>query len=147
MTRLLKLSLGVTLLILIAVGCSSGAEIPVITITWDGQSCHYQGPETVKTEEIKVIYQDEDPGGRTNVLRFKRLEEGKTWEDFLGILPNDGEGGPVSEKPPAWLQPVMGSPGENENEQIFTVKPGNYAIWCYPWTPDEFYPGGFLIVE
>ncbi len=145
-------------LIIISIGCSSGEQEPVIesksvmegdpviTITFDGEVCDHQGPEITNGDELVLVFHGLDL--QTNYPMFYRMEDGKTWEDFLALFPNDGAGGDGEGYITAdWLKPVAGTTGENADEKIYTIKPGIYVTWCRIPSPTEIYPGGLLLVE
>lgn len=149
MFRKLVFMIVILVLVVFASGCA-GAE-PLITLSFDGKDCVHDGPGSLKTEEVTLIFETEEIEGRNMMHQFVRLSDGATWDDFIATFPNDGAGGELQAGitgPPPFLKSVISTTGENEGEYIYSIKPGEtYVTFCIIQSPVEVYPGGMLSVE
>ena len=102
-------------------------EVPVVDLTFDGQSCQYEGPEVVHEGKLVIVVNDltDDPAFHMHVFK---IDEGKTWQDMLDYI-----GEPGTYVPPVpWASSVgIGALVEdNPNARRFTLTPGMHGIVC-----------------
>ena len=106
-------------------------EVPVAEITFDGQSCQYEGPEVVREGKLVIVVNDltDDPAFH---MHFFRFHEGKTWQDLLDYIQIVVEAGTSSPPPPPWTTSMgIGALVEdNPNARSFTLRPGLYGSVC-----------------
>lgn len=106
-------------------GCAGAAQEQGIEITFDGESCRYQGPESVVAGNVVIELTNLTQG--YVLLDVYRLDAGKSWEDVLMHL-----GRPESYA----LRPSWASGGSNRsvpgnpNAREFHLEVGTYAITC-----------------
>lgn len=144
-------------LVLHLVGCSapytnvpitptSTAEAREVVLTFDGVTCHYQGPKVLSEGELSVsLVNQTDYRVDWWVLR---LDEGKTWKDML-----DHVGPPGSYvHPPEWSTGsiLTAQSVENPDALVYTLTEGLYTIMCCtcfePVGPRGVWPGSALEV-
>ena len=73
------------LALLLLVGCSPTREIQDLVFTFHGESCQYEGPEVIR--EGTVVIEFDNPTNDEFVhLHLTKLDEGKTWQDFVQYI-------------------------------------------------------------
>jgi len=127
------------LLFLWLAGCSSlQAEtqvtpvVPVevtedLVLTFDGESCQYDGPELILEGEIVIGLNNLTEDGL--FFEVQKLDEGKTWQDMLDYFGEPGSKAPGG--PPTWaliidIQPVV----TNFAAMKITLVPATYGVIC-----------------
>ena len=117
------------ILILLLVGCSSESNVqPVLVtedlvITFDGESCQYDGPEIILEGEIVIVLNNltED----VVFFEVQKLDEGKTWLDMLDYFGEPGSKAPGG--PPTWAH-IIGI--ANYAAKKITLVPATYGLIC-----------------
>ena len=126
------------ILILLLVGCSSENDVqPVLVtedlvLTFDGESCQYDGPEVILEGEIVIVLNNltED----SVFFEVQKLDEGKTWQDMLDYL---GEPGSKAQAgPPTWAH-IIGIP--NYAAKKITLVPATYGVICVQRLGNSFF--------
>lgn len=94
-----------------------------VEITFDGESCSYDGPKVIFEDEVVVAINNVTEAKA--VLEVNLLPEEKTWQDVLDYYQIQEEGRAE------WLGQVHNTPILSEpNGKKFTFEPGLYAILC-----------------
>jgi hypothetical protein len=134
-------------IVLLLTSCSSSNNTPNIVLTFDGNTCQYDGPIVVTEGDVNIILKN-----KTNYqlsLWATRLDEGKTWQDVVDYIGTPG----TSHELPAWSNGTMIARSVPNNPQAttYTLNEGLYAICCctcyeYPG-PKGVWPGAALEVQ
>jgi len=118
-----------------------------VVLTFDGETCHYEGPKVVTEGDLAVTLINNTDLDATWWIH--RLDEGKTWQDMLDYI-----GLPGSDvHPPPWASGgIITAPvSDNPNARVYTLKRGLYAIsycTCYELSgPRGVWPGALLEVR
>lgn len=100
-------------------------EIKEATLTFDGETCLYEGPEQITEGEFAItLISDSELEAEWWVYR---IDDDKTWEDMVDYISPPGS----VIQPPSWSSSVLKSTDpENPNTGIFKLQPGLYAINC-----------------
>ncbi len=100
-------------------------DVDELTVYFEPENCRYDGPEAITPGEITLTF---DNTTDANVLlRVYRLEEGKTWDDFVDHY-REGKTGVTF---PSWASIVShGSDLSDLRLMIFDLEPGSYAMAC-----------------
>lgn len=115
-------------------------------LTFDGESCHYEGPTSLKTEPVTLIFFNESDGAAaTNMIR---LLEDKTFQD---VVDYSGEE-PSTKHHPSWSVEIPGvwkNVGSGKSHVWKGVlKPGIHALVCARIAPLGVWMGaGFTVDE
>jgi len=137
---------GVIWIILFVIGCGAPTATPELptptptptqvttnmTVTYDGNECTYDGPQSVPAGKISVDWvvknKDHDKFG----LVIATLNEGKTFED-LDQWP--------STDPPPWLTIVNGweTPPDSRKQVTAQITKGPFYFVCFYSPPDTKY--------
>lgn len=135
---------------LLASSCAQAEDTiaPVVvdelTVTFEPESCIYEGPPAIAAGEFTLTF---DNATDSNVgIRLYRLEEGKTWADFLDHY---SEGKTTTSFPP-WASVVSHRPVISDPRQmIFDLEPGLYAMDCAEFLEGTWanYSGAPLVVK
>jgi hypothetical protein len=111
--------------ILIA-GCTSSTKSQEIVLTFDGETCKYDGPSVVTEGEVTIILNNETEYELD--LWAARLDEGRTWQEMLDYIGPPGS----SVELPSWSDGTMIAadvPG-NPNATVYQLREGLYGISC-----------------
>jgi hypothetical protein len=129
-------------------GCTPAEDVQPVDIqtieraevTFDGESCSYDGPEVIHEGVVTIAINNstENPAH----LEINTLDEGKTWQDVLDYY---GEPGSTEGRAP-WMGDVDSSPIISEPEaREYTFEPGLHSVLSlvifetgaaiYPCTP------------
>ncbi|MCJ7566858.1 MAG: hypothetical protein MUO58_04900 [Anaerolineales bacterium] len=132
------------------VGCSAKVDVEAVevtedlTVTFDGSSCKYDGPQVIREGEITMIMNNLSDS--PVFVDLARLDDDKTWQDMLDYI---GEPGSYKQRP-GWItkenrRPVISDP----RAAIFSPDPGYYVIVCYQTTATGLatFPGSPLEVR
>ncbi|MDQ3956567.1 MAG: hypothetical protein M3285_13565 [Actinomycetota bacterium] len=88
----------------------------------------FQGPDTLPAGEVQLTLENE--GTEPHEMAIIRFEQGKTLEDALAFIKEQG----VEGKPPPWAKFVGGirpvKPGES-GQGGANLEPGSYALLCF----------------
>jgi hypothetical protein len=132
-----------TLLLAACTSGDDGIEDGVLSITFDGESCTYEGPTTLKAGPVTLLFHNESEGLAD--LALARITKGKTiqdMEDYVGEEP--------STKPaPDWTQWITlekVDPGESLTQEE-VLDPGIYTMGCGRVEPYGGWFGTGLTVE
>ena len=127
-------------------GCESLGKPPEITLTFDGKSCVYDGPASIKEGEVTVTLENKSEY-ELSLWAFK-IEDGKTWQEVLDYIGPPGS--PV--EPPDWSDSMLARDvPDKPNATLYTLKVGLYAICCCTCEeilgPRGVWPGASLEVK
>jgi hypothetical protein len=128
-------------------GCTLTNKHQKIVLTFDGETCHYDGPNVIKDGEVTIILNNETKYDLS--LWAGRLDEGRTWQELLDYIGTPGS----SVEPPSWLDRNMIAEDvpDNPNAKVYTLREGLYAISCCTcWEdlgPRGVWPGASLNVR
>jgi hypothetical protein len=100
-------------------------------VTFTAKEYAFEGPDTIPAG--LTMFHLNAAGQQLHHLQLIKLEEGKTYADFLASLKVQGP-------PPTWAVPYGGvnppAPG-GMSIATETMEPGNYAVVCYVDIPDK----------
>ena len=124
--RLPATSLLCAFLIALLTGCSSSSKTPEITLTFDGETCQYDGPNVISPGKVTIILKNTSDYDLS--LWAARMEEGKTWQDMLDYIGTPG----ASVELPSWAEwrVLAAKIPEHPNATVYTLDKGLYAINC-----------------
>jgi hypothetical protein len=133
--------------VMLLTGCSSSTETPTIVLTFDGNTCQYDGPTVVDEGQVNIVLKNKSDYELS--LWATRLDEGKTWQDILSYIGTPG----TPHEPPAWSDWTLSGTGSvpgNPDAQGYILKAGLYAINCCTCNEPEHkgvWPGAALEVQ
>jgi hypothetical protein len=117
-----------------------------LELTFDGQSCLYEGPKNMKTEPVTIIFLNEsDVVAAANLLRIRG---DKTLQDLIDYIGEE----PSTQHHPFWSREVSGvweyvDPGDSHTWKG-VLESGGYALVCARITPLGVWLGdGFTVEE
>jgi hypothetical protein len=130
------------LLCLVLAGCGSGGEQEqaVLTVTFDGTSCSYDGPSeivggvtTIEAVNSSDVYTE---------VGIARIDEGSTFDDFVAFYQPE----PEIVDSPDFATPIGSVPAEpgQTGSDTFTLEGGQHALVCLILIADEPPPGVFV---
>ena len=135
-TRWLSQMTSLTLILLLLAACASPAptatstpvppvEVKELTVNFERGNCIYNEPKVIRQGEVTITLNNLTDS--TVSLSVGKLENGKNWQDLVGVFSEKNEG--VAH--PDWFlvvshRPVMG----DYRAEIFDFEPGSYAITC-----------------
>jgi hypothetical protein len=130
------------LLCLVLAGCGSGGEQEqaVLTVTFDGTSCSYDGPSeigggvtTIEAVNSSDVYTE---------VGITRIDEGSTFDDFVAFYQPE----PEIVDSPDFATPIGAVPAEpgQTGSDTFTLMGGQHALVCLILIADEPPPGVFV---
>jgi hypothetical protein len=104
------------------------ANQPVLNITFDGDECIIEGPDTIPRGNVSLIMHN--PGDEEYWVAIEDIGEGKTWDDLVAYM-----GPPGSERsgPPEWTEgtPGLGKAlGGQTSEYSTFLLTGEYGLIC-----------------
>ncbi len=145
--------LGIILLLIVPVllsSCSQTEEtiapvdVDALTVTFEPEKCIYEGPPVITRGEFTLTFDNTTEANVT--LRIYRLEEGKTWDDFLDHYSE----GKTSTSFPTWASIESHKPVISDTRlMIFDLEPGLYALDCAEMLQGTWanYSGAPLLVK
>jgi len=147
------------LVMVFLVGCDTPAATPVpptttptsvpptptLRLTFDGESCTYQGPTTLKAGHVTLLFLNESEGqAAVNLVRHTGEE---TIQDMIDIFREE----PSTEQRPSWtieIQGVWKSVSADESHTWEGVlEPGIHTMVCARLVPLGVWFGTGLTVE
>ena len=107
-------------------GCSPEGEIRDLVVTYDGETCQYEGPESIVQGEVTMVLNNLTDSRYVH-LHLGRLDEGKTRQDLVEYV-----GDAISTSPAPWWSEIYGVSFTKRDRKVkeYLVEPGNYAIAC-----------------
>lgn len=104
-------------------GCTASRDI---VLTFDGETCHYEGPEVVTEGDVTITLLNETDFEAS--LWMVKLDEGKTWQELLDYIGPPG----TSVEPPAWSSGnfIASKLPDKPNATLYTLNEGLYGICC-----------------
>lgn len=146
-SRVVSLLLGFGIVWLFLTGCASTDESREIVLTFDGNTCQYDGPKAITEGEVTITLDN-----KTNYelsLWAGKLDEGRTWQDMLEYI---GVPGSSVELPPWAHWSVLATKvPDHPNTTKYALKEGLYAINCCTCGeikgPRGVWPGALLKVN
>jgi len=141
----LGLVFGVALALLTA--CTPTAKPREVVLTFDGKTCHYDGPKVIAEGDLTVVLNNQTDLEAS--LWVVKLDEGRTWQDLLGYIGVPGS----SVHPPEWSSGsiIKTTSPDNPDATIFTLRKGLYAFCCCTcnelFGPRGVWPGASLEVR
>lgn len=122
-------------------GCSTGngSEDPVqvdeLTITYEPESCVYDGPKVIQSGEIKVVFNNLSEN--TVIYGIFLLTEGKSWQDIVDNFREKNRNVGM----PDWAILQSGKLNIKDTRvKVYNLEPGSYALACSEILPT----GGFI---
>jgi hypothetical protein len=124
--RLIVQGLLFVLTIAMLAGCSPSTETPEINLTFDGETCQYEGPDVIPEGEVIIILNNRSEYELS--LWAARLDEGRKWQDMLDYIGTPGS----SVELPSWAEwrVIAAKVPDNPNASVYTLDEGLYAINC-----------------
>ena len=128
----------VGLLGLVLAGCTSAEA--VLTVTFDGTNCSYDGPSEIGAG-VATIEAVNDSEVYTEV-GIARVDEGSAFEDFVAFYQPEPE---IVDSPDfaTPIAAVPAEPGQTGSDDI-TLDAGQHALVCLILVSDEPPPGAFV---
>ena len=107
-------------------GCSPEGEIRDLVVTYDGETCQYEGPESIVQGEVTVVLNNLTDSRYVH-LHVVKLDEGKTRQDLVEYI---GEAIEVSPAP--WVSEIYGVGTTEGDRKVreFLLEPGIHFIVC-----------------
>jgi hypothetical protein len=140
------LVLGAVLILI--TGCTSTKAHPEIVLTFDGKTCHYDGPNVVREGEVTIVFNNKTKYEAS--MWAARLDEGRTWQEMLDYI---GPPGAFVERP-SWSDGtimIAAKVPDDPNATVYTLRKGLYAICCCTclelYGPRGVWPGAPLEVR
>jgi hypothetical protein len=152
MLRTRYLLIGALLAAWLLAGCKTAVEtqkkspaeiVGTLQVTFDGQTCAVQGPDSVSAG--KVVVQFNNNSLESTSVGFFRLTDGKTFQDVMDLI---GEGG-SEVKVPAWIKGPVNpdvAPGGFWEDDFPVVAGGTYAVVCLQTILNHAWAGAGLSV-
>ena len=107
-------------------GCSPRGEIRDLVVTYDGETCQYEGPESIVQGEVTMVLNNLTDSRYVH-LHLGRLDEGKTRQDVVEHVGDAFTASPIS-----WWSEIGGvwfTKGDRKVKE-YLVEPGNHVIAC-----------------
>lgn len=112
-------------------GCSTGngSEDPVqvdeLTITFEPESCVYDGPKVIQHGEFTVFFDNQTD--KQAIYDIFWLPEGKSWQDVV----DNFAGGSRNVAMPDWAILQSGKINiQDTRMKVYNLEPGSYALAC-----------------
>ncbi len=116
--------------------CGAATEIQDIEITFDGERCHYDGPEVSAEGQVIIILHNPTDHEHLHLHLFT-FAEGYTWQDMVELQGGTTTPGPA----PHWAHAISPTSLDGEastnlfkeryyQEWEFSLDPGSYGILC-----------------
>ena len=100
-------------------------DVDELTVTFEPENCIYDGPPAIQPGEFTLTFENTTDANAN--LRIYKLEEGKTWDDFVDHYSE----GKTSVSFPSWASIVSHKPVISDHRlMIFDLEPGLYAMAC-----------------
>ena len=125
-------------------GSDEGAEDGPLRLTFDGESCTYEGPTEITAGPVTLIFLNESE--ETAAVNFLMLLEGKTIED---VIEYHGEE-PTSKHAPSWTRELGTWRAVRASESqhwVGDLEPASYVMVCARISPLGVWLGTGLTVE
>lgn len=140
--KIIVTALVIILLLVLISACESRDEsvkavaVDELTVTFESESCIYEGPAVIQAGEVKLIYDNRTEQVVTDSVRL--IPDDYTWQDFVEILSLKDK----NNWSPDWSVLQSGSVViDDPRAKIFDFKPGLYALGCIEITDT----GGWII--
>jgi hypothetical protein len=134
-------------LLALVAGCTATPQAREAVLTFDGETCHYDGPQVTTEGEFTVVLNNQSDLEAD--LWVVRLDQGRTWQDMLDYIGTPGS----NVHPPEWSSGsiVKTTSPDNPDATILRLTEGSYAICCCtcyePFGPRGVWPGASLEVR
>jgi hypothetical protein len=107
-----------------------------LTVTFEPESCIYEGPALIQAGEVKLIYDNRTEKVMNDSVRL--IPDDYTWQDYVEILSLKD----TNNWSPDWSVLQSGSVVINDpRAKVYDFKPGLYALACMEITDT----GGWII--
>ena len=118
----------------------TGSEQALLTVTFDGTSCSYDGPSEIGAG-VATIEAVNDSEVYTEV-GIARLDEGSAFDDFVAFYQPEPE---IVDSPDfaTPIAAVPAEPGQTGSDDV-TLEAGQHALVCLILISDEPPPGVFV---
>ena len=130
--------------LLTACGGGEGVEDRLLRLTFDGESCTYEGPTELTGGPVELIFLNKSEASAA--VNFLMLLEGKTIQDAIEY----GEPYPTSKHAPSWTRELgtwrSVAAGESHHWEG-DLKPASYFMVCARTSPLGVWFGTGLTVE
>jgi hypothetical protein len=131
----------IILLVLIST-CGSKEEsveavsVDELTVTFESESCRYEGPTVIQAGEVKIIYDNRTEKKANDDVRL--IPDGYTWQEYVEILSLKE----TNNWSPDWSVLQSGSVViDDPRAKVYDFKPGLFALACVEWTDT----GGWIV--
>ena len=102
-------------------------------ITFDGQSCQYEGPEAIAEGQLVIVLNNPTRHEHLH-LHVGKFGEGKTWEDLVEFM-----GGLTTERPPPpWLGLTLPSSVDGDTDFSSRLQERYFREWGYSLDPGSY---------
>jgi hypothetical protein len=135
-----------TLLLAACASGDDGIEDGVLRLTFDGESCTYEGPTTLKAGPATLhFYNNSEVVAAVNLVRHTGDETIQDVIDYIGEEPTNKKDAPV------WTTSVIGVWGDTQDGETRTwegeLEPGLHHMVCFSLYPYGGWFGTGLMVE
>ena len=118
---------------LLLAGCSTAAEVGDIEITFDGERCQYEGPESIVEGEILIVLNNPTDHQYLHLHVFT-WREGKTWQDYVEYV----DGRTIELPPPVWILPRLPTSVDGDTDRSTRLQTQYFREWEYSLDPGSF---------
>jgi hypothetical protein len=133
----------VFIILLVLISACGSREEPVeavgvdgLTVTFEPESCRYEGPAVIQAGEVKVIYDNRTEKIINDDVRL--IPDGYTWQEYVEILSLKD----TNNWQPDWSVLQSGSVViDDPRAKVYEFKPGLYALACVEITDT----GGWIV--
>ena len=122
-SRVAALILVVGAVLSLLTGCTASQDI---VLTFDGETCRYEGPDVVTEGEVTITLVNETDFEAS--LWMVKLDEGRTWQELLDYIGPPG----TSVEPPPWSSGnfLASKLPDNPDATVYKLNEGLYGICC-----------------
>jgi hypothetical protein len=100
-----------------------------LTVTFEPESCRYEGPAVIQAGEVKIIYDNRTEKKVNDDVRL--IPDGYTYQDHVEILTLKE----TNNWAPDWSVIQSGSVDiDDPRAKVYDFKQGLYALACIEWT-------------
>lgn len=126
--KVIRKTVCLVILVLFLVGCGASEAETTLQLTFDGESCTYEGPTTLKAGLVTLLFLNESDGWAGTNLVMPLGD--KTLQDLIDLFGEE----PSQQHAPSWSFSIPGVWKEiNAGESHFwegALEPGSYILVC-----------------
>ena len=113
-------------LVIFLPSCSTASKPNEAVLTFDGQTCTYEGPEVISAGDMTITLNNKSEYEAD--IWIVKLDEGRTWQEMLDFIGVPGS----NVHPPDWSDAtiIKGDVPGNPDAKKFQLNKGLYVINC-----------------